>query len=360
MNNASRRRSLRRHKLYLATVPLLVPGLAAAQQPAPQSQGLEEIIVTAQFRAQNVQQTPISISAFDAEMLDARAATDINDAANLAPNVTLSRGAAGFGQMSAIFIRGVGQADPHFAVEPGVGMYIDDVYFGVMTGSIFELLDTDRVEVLRGPQGTLAGKNSIGGAIKLFSEQPGPEANGYAEFGFGTFDGITGRAATNLTIAEDKLHARVSVMARERNGYMDRLDYNCATGQLATGTRRLRQDCVIGTQGGESMWAARGVLRWTPGDRVDNSFTFDVTARQLGEPGGQADLPVAAVGRYRELPHGLRGLHELRGLHKPAHGHGIDAVRVARDHTARRARILEQSERAAHGQSPVPVDYGDS
>jgi iron complex outermembrane recepter protein len=264
---------------WLAVTPLLAPGLAAAQ-----SSGLEEIIVTAQFREQNVQQTPISISAFDSTMLDARAATDINDAANLAPNVTLTRGATGFGQMSAIFIRGVGQADPHFAVEPGVGMYIDDVYFGVLTGSIFELLDTERVEVLRGPQGTLAGKNSIGGAIKLFSQQPGPDANGYAEFGYGTFDGITGRAATNLTIAEDKLYARVSVMARQRDGYVDRLDYNCASGQLATGTRRLGQDCQIGTQGGESMWAARGVLRWTPGERVDNSFSFDITADNSENP----------------------------------------------------------------------------
>jgi iron complex outermembrane receptor protein len=281
MRNALRCRSVRFNKLYLATLPLLAPGLAGAQQ---ESQGLEEIIVTAQFRAQNVQQTPISISAFDAEMLDARSATDINDAANLAPNVTLSRGAAGFGQMSAIFIRGVGQADPHFAVEPGVGMYVDDVYFGVLTGSIFELLDTERVEVLRGPQGTLAGKNSIGGAIKLFSQQPGPETNSYAEFGAGTFDAITARAATNITIAEDKLYARVSAMARERDGYVDRLDYNCVTGQLATGTRRLQQDCQIGTQGGESMWAVRGVLRWIVGDRVENSLTFDITEDESENP----------------------------------------------------------------------------
>jgi iron complex outermembrane receptor protein len=281
MHNALRCRSVRCKKLYLATLPLLAPALAAAQQ---ESQGLEEIIVTAQFRAQNVQQTPISISAFDAEMLDARSATDINDAANLAPNVTLSRGAAGFGQMSAIFIRGVGQADPHFAVEPGVGMYVDDVYFGVLTGSIFELLDTERVEVLRGPQGTLAGKNSIGGAIKLFSQQPGPETNSYAEFGAGTYDAIIARAATNITIAEDKLYARVSAMARERDGYVDRLDYNCVTGQLATGTRRLQQDCQIGTQGGESMWAVRGVLRWIVGDRVENSFTFDITEDESENP----------------------------------------------------------------------------
>jgi iron complex outermembrane receptor protein len=241
---------------WLAAGPsLLVCGIAAAQ-----SSGLEEIIVTAQFREQNIQTTPIALSAFDAGALESRSATDINDAANFAPNVTLSRGAAGFGQMSAIFIRGVGQADPHFAVEPGVGMYVDDVYFGVLTGSIFELLDTDRVEVLRGPQGTLAGKNSIGGAIKLFSQQPGPESNGYAEVGLGSYNGVTGRAATNLTLAEDKLYARVSVMSRQRDGYVDRLDYACTAGTAATGTQRLRRDCLIGSQGGESVLAARASL----------------------------------------------------------------------------------------------------
>ncbi len=76
----------------------------------------------------------------------------------------------------------------------------------------------------------------------------------------------------------------MSVIARQRDGYLDRLDYNCATGQLGTGTRRLRQDCVIGTQGGEAMWAARGVLRWTPGERVDNSFSFDITADNSENP----------------------------------------------------------------------------
>jgi len=268
-----------RHGWLAAALPLLVPGIAAAQ-----SSGLEEIIVTAQFREQNIQTTPIAVSAFDADMLDSRSATDINDAANLAPNVTLSRGAAGFGQMSAIFIRGVGQADPHFAVEPGVGMYVDDVYFGVLTGAIFDLLDTDRVEVLRGPQGTLAGKNSIGGAIKLFSQQPGPATNGYAEIGAGSYDGITGRAATNLTVAEDKLYARMSVMARQRDGYVDRLDYPCTAGTTATGTQRLRKDCLIGSQGGESMWAARGVLRWIVGDAVENTVSLDVTQDDSENP----------------------------------------------------------------------------
>src|SRR5687768_5108460 len=110
------------------TVAKLAIGVSAALAGHPllaQEGGLEEILVTAQFRSQNVQQTPIAITAFDASMLEARNTTDIADAANFAPNVQLSNAATGFGQMSAIFIRGVGQADPHFAVEPGVGMYVD-------------------------------------------------------------------------------------------------------------------------------------------------------------------------------------------------------------------------------------------
>jgi iron complex outermembrane receptor protein len=270
------------------TVARLVPGMIAALALHPasaQQQGqLEEIIVTAQFRAQNVQQTPIAISAYDAAMLEARGNADIADAANFAPNVQLSNAATGFGQMSAIFIRGVGQADPHFAVEPGVGMYVDDVYFGVLTGSIFELLDADRVEVLRGPQGTLAGKNSIGGAIKLFSQKPDSDPNAYAEVGVGSYDGISARAATNLTLIDDKLYARISAMARQRDGYVDRLDYPCMTGTTATGTALRSLDCEIGTQGGESVWAARGALRWMPGDRVENSFIFDITQDDSENP----------------------------------------------------------------------------
>lgn len=256
----------------------------AAQTVAAQGGQLEEIIVTAQFRAENVQQTPIAITAYDAAMLEERSTTNIAEAANFAPNVQLSDAATGFGQMSAIFIRGVGQADPHFAVEPGVGMYVDDVYFGVLTGAIFELLDADRVEVLRGPQGTLAGKNSIGGAIKLFSQRPDADRNAYAEIGFGSYDGVSARAATNLTLVEDKLYARVSAMARHRDGYLDRIDYPCATGNVGPGTYMQSLDCKIGTQGAESVWAARGVLRWMPGSRVENSFIFDITQDQSENP----------------------------------------------------------------------------
>jgi iron complex outermembrane receptor protein len=241
------------------------------------------IIVTAQFREQSIQDTPIAISALDAEMLQQKGVSDIVGAANVAPNVQLSNNAGNFGSVAAIFIRGVGQADPHFAVEPGVGMYVDDVYFGVITGSIFELLDVDRVEILRGPQGTLAGKNSIGGSVKLFSKRPGPETDAFIEAGYGSRNSILGRAATKVTLA-DGLSARVSLGAKYSEGYVDRLDYACATGDFDDGTQRTDTDCKIGEQGGEEVFAARGSLLWEATDGIENTLIVDVTRDRSQNP----------------------------------------------------------------------------
>lgn len=257
--------------------PLVISDHAAAQESAAEAGTLEYVVVTAQFRAEPLQEIPIAISALSAEQLEQKGVGDVSGIAGQAPNVALARGAGGFGQMATIFIRGVGQADPHFALEPGVGMYLDDVYYGVMTGAVFQLLDTDRIEVLRGPQGTLAGKNSIGGAIKLFSKRPSAEADGYAEVGYGSNDRIRGRAAGNVTLIDETLVARVSVAGNRVDGYVDRLDYNCATGNTATGSNRLGPSCKIGTEGGEETMTARASLRWLPSERIENTMIFDVT-----------------------------------------------------------------------------------
>src|SRR3546814_15617073 len=120
---------------------------------------LEEIVVTAQFKEQNLQTTPRAITAISCDMLDARAFTKISDVTAAAPNVLLQPNPAGGGNGMRAFIRGVGPGDPSPAVDPGVGIYIDDVYFASITGSLFDLVDVDRVEILRGPQGTLDRKS---------------------------------------------------------------------------------------------------------------------------------------------------------------------------------------------------------
>ncbi|MBK6673798.1 MAG: TonB-dependent receptor [Proteobacteria bacterium] len=188
---------------------------------------LEEIVVTAQFREQNLQDTPIAITAVTAEMLELRSQNSIYQVAAQAPNVTLAPQGQGNGSGIIAFIRGVGQTDFNFALEPGVGLYIDDVYYSTLTGSLVDLTDLERVEVLRGPQGTLAGRNSIGGAVKLFSRKPSGEG-GSVSLTYGKFNRIDARGMADFALAQDKVFMRVAGVSKNRDGFVDRLDYACS------------------------------------------------------------------------------------------------------------------------------------
>jgi iron complex outermembrane recepter protein len=278
------RRSLSRVGALSVIAGAMSPVAAWAAAADTEMVSLEEVVVTAQFRSERLQDTPIAITAISADMLENRSAGDMAAAASAAPNVNFTKGPSGFGQSAAIFIRGIGQFDPHFAVEPGVGMYIDDVYYGVMTGSVFGLLDAERVEILRGPQGTLAGKNSIGGAVKLFTKRPGPESDGYAELTYGGRNLVGGRAASNLTLVPDRMYLRIAVAGRKRDGYMDRLDYDCVNGGNLIGTSRVRPDCKLGTQGGEEVMTGRASLRWLITDAVENTLILDSTQDNSENP----------------------------------------------------------------------------
>ena len=134
-----------------------------------QSSGLEEITVTARFREENLQETPLAITAFSGENMEARNLTDVTMLDTFSPNTIIQPLGAGWGSTAAAFIRGVGLGDNSLSFEPGVPIYIDDVYHGRPQGAILDLLDLERVEILRGPQGTLFGKNAIGGTIRLVS-----------------------------------------------------------------------------------------------------------------------------------------------------------------------------------------------
>ena len=128
---------------------------------ADDSSTLDEVVVTAQFREQSLQTTPLSITAVSGDLLELRSQTNIAEVASQAPNVTLKSQGAAFGPSMGASIRGIGQFDFNPALEPGVGLYVDDVYYATLTGSVLDLLDLDRVEILRGPPGTLAGRHSI-------------------------------------------------------------------------------------------------------------------------------------------------------------------------------------------------------
>src|SRR5690606_18325803 len=146
---------------------------------------LQEVVVTAQFREQNVQDPQLAITTISVDPLESRSQTNIAEATSQAPSVTLKPQSAMFGPSIAAYIRGIGAYDFNPALEPGVGIYVDDVYIATLTGSMLDLLDLGRVEILRGPQGTLAGRNSIGGAIKLYSQKPSPEDSGSFQASYG-------------------------------------------------------------------------------------------------------------------------------------------------------------------------------
>jgi len=264
----------------LTSVLVLTP---AARAQTEQAEGAEtadaaspEIIVTAQFREQSLQDTPIAITALNAEMIEARGQRNLSEIGASAPNVTLREAPATYGPAVVAYIRGVGQRDTTFALEPGVGVYIDDVYFPTLHGSMIQLVDLERVEILRGPQGTLAGQNSIGGAIKLYSKKPRGDGSGYVEVTYGSYDRMELRAAADFALTSN-LFARISGASARRDGYITRYDYACTHPGTAIPTSAKQPgECKLGTEGGKEYLAGRLALRWEPSDRISLDVVGDI------------------------------------------------------------------------------------
>jgi len=283
----------------LCAAALFTSGTALAQEEGV----LEEIVVTATFRETRLQDTPIAITAVTGDMLEIRGQTDLYEVANQAPNVTLKRGGQARSGMIA-FIRGIGQTDFIAALEPGVGVYVDDVYYAQLTGSLLELLDVDRVEVLRGPQGTLSGRNSIGGAVKMFTKQPGEGHGGFVRVGFGSYDQVDFRGAGDMTLVEDKLFARLSAAGKSRDGYVDVLDYGCTHPGSGVTTNRGANGCHIGTQGDQRYGTGRLQLRWIANDDLEISFAGDYLNNQSGQQPGVATYADRTAIESIVLPNG--------------------------------------------------------
>ena len=263
----------------LGTLAAVPAGQALAQTAATDNNALQEVVVTAQFRQQNLQQTPIAITAVNAAMLEARNQTDITQVAAQAPNVTLTQNGAAFGSSMVAFIRGVGQTDFNLALEPGVGIYVDDVYYATLTGSVLDLLDLERVEVLRGPQGTLAGKNSIGGSVKLFSKAPKGDGTGYVELTGGSYNRIDARGAADWKLA-DNLFIRASFASKHHDGYVTRLDYGCVFPKSNVLSHNVGNGCNAGEEGSQAFNAGRVALRWLPSDSLEFNLIGDSTNDQ--------------------------------------------------------------------------------
>jgi len=270
------------HTTYLR-LPAAALGLAIAVGPVA-AQEIEEVIVTAEFREASLQETPIAITAVSGEMLEARGQTSIYEVAAQAPSVSLMPGGMARSGMMA-FIRGIGQTDFSPALEPGVGIYVDDVYYTQLTGSLLDLLDLERVEVLRGPQGTLAGRNSIGGAVKLYTRKPGEEGGGSVKVGFGSFNKVDARASADFTLLKDKLYARVAGAGRSRDGHIDVLDYECTHPGSGLPTNHGGAGCLMDRWGDQKYTTGRLQLRWLASDDVEVNFSYDYLNDQSGAPG---------------------------------------------------------------------------
>ena len=291
--HCNRRRRLLGNGVFLRSALAAALGTPAAAQEeldlsqaetaeASSDQG-NAIVVTARRREESLQETPIAISAFSAETLEQRQIVQTQDLERITPSLQFKPAGqlSGNSAASVVFIRGVGQLDPTAAVDPGVGVYIDEVYVGRSVGGTLEFGDIASVEVLRGPQGTLFGRNTIGGAILVRTREPEiGKFSGRARLRAGSDDLYEGFAALNIPLA-DTAAARVSGGFRKRDGYVirafDGLDL-----------------------GNEDVVTLNAALRWEPTPSFDVSIRADYTNRdENGAPftfaGINEDAPVPAI-----------------------------------------------------------------
>ncbi len=192
---------------------------------AADQDGLDVIVVTAQRRAENVQDIPIAISSFSPEELQSRGIGNTLDLAQFVPNL-VAQNNTGLGSANAYFLRGLGNTETIATFDPPIGTYVDEVYIARQNANNLSLFDVERVEVLRGPQGTLFGRNTTGGAISIILRKPEEEFGGYAELGYGRFDRILARASVNAPVTEG-FAVKVSGYFQDDDGYVD----NITTGE---------------------------------------------------------------------------------------------------------------------------------
>ncbi len=255
--------------LFAALGWVTSPGLIAQeesttpdeQQPteiaAPEDPQLEEVIVvTARRREEPLQTVPVAVTAISPEDLEERNITELENVTEITPNLKLD--AVTYSSTTArVYIRGVGQDDGVVTADPGVGVYMDGVYLGRSQTVLQAINDLDRIEVLRGPQGTLYGRNTVGGAINLIPAPPQPGLGGNVMLRGGNFSHLEGRVTADLTNS-DTFGARIALAALENDGFMD---------NAFDGSKRNSRGLVGG----------RLSFRWNPGEAFQGDFAVDYT-----------------------------------------------------------------------------------
>jgi len=259
--------------LSLAAVQAHAQDAAPAAAPASdEAVTLDAVQVTARKREETLQEVPVAVTAFTAESLDKLNIRDISDLDAQVPNLTIYA-ARGSSSTVTAYIRGVGQSDPLWGVDPGVGIYLDDVYIARPQGALLDVFDVERIEVLRGPQGTLYGKNTVGGAIKYISRGLPTETSGNASVTVGNYGQLDVKAAIGGSFDErDSLRGRIAVASLSRDGFGE----NTITGQDVSDKEIL---------------ALRGQLGAYVTDDLNFQFAFDWMEDQSGVRGAQMLSP---------------------------------------------------------------------
>ncbi|MDX2141832.1 MAG: TonB-dependent receptor [Rhodospirillaceae bacterium] len=205
---------LNRKRVFLSCYAIL-----GALTPVAARAQVEEIIVTARKRAENIQQTPIAITAFKAEDLEARNVRDISDIASFTPSLHQTPGFAGGNNNVHFFMRGIGQVDNIPTYDPRVALYLDGVYIARSVGNLLDTSGIEQIEISRGPQGTLFGRNSVGGAISVSTRRPTGDTNGRLEVTTGRFERIDGKLDAEFPIIADSLAASVNLVTLNGSGF---------------------------------------------------------------------------------------------------------------------------------------------
>nr|WP_234029144.1 TonB-dependent receptor [Aurantiacibacter spongiae] len=236
----------------------------------------DAIIVTARRREERLVDVPIAVSSFDGEALERRGAIDITDIAQITPNTTLEE-SRGTNSTLTAFIRGIGQQDPVSGFEQGVGIYLDDVYLNRPQAAVLDIYDVERIEVLRGPQGTLYGRNTIGGAVKYVTRLLPQDFSLKVRGTFGNYDRADGIFSVSAPIA-DVVRAGASVARLSRGGFGE---------NLTTGLENYNKD----------IWAARATLELGDyGEPYSIRISGDYTHDRSNPRGGHRLIPGAASG----------------------------------------------------------------
>ena len=209
---------------------------------------LDEVIVTARRTTEPLQQTPVAITAFTIDQLQARALKDLRDIGRFTPNVYLTNTGGQSPDTIAMFIRGVGLSDHLVTADPGVGLYLDGVYYARADGAVLDLIDVERIEVLRGPQGTLFGKNTAGGAISVISKPPNPNGGGRLSLSAGNVGQFEARGNGSVVLTDD-VTLGLSAIEKRRGCLEHRMEDNACVGSI-------------------DRLSARGFLRWTSSELI--------------------------------------------------------------------------------------------